>query len=923
MCRHHFVVQKEEITNCFWGTFYGSNLYEYWINDRRMFSKTGFIVLLAAGLLGMPFSFSEESGATGIQTSGAFTVEALVQDIFVGGACKNIFNINYAGHENGIGYFEGGQDVIGIERGIILATGPISSAEGPNSSGKESGNFRTNNGDRDLSQMSDAPILDAVGLEFDFVPLDSVVTFRYVFASEEYCEFVGKIFNDVFGFFVSGPGIEGQFADGSANVALLPGTDDFVSINTVNHQKNADYYIGNTNRTDSENCGIDYTPDDERRQNIEYDGFTQVLTATLKLIPCETYHLRLVVADVSDPNYDSAVFLEAESFNIGGAVNLQARATTGSDTIPEGCDYGFFRLNRLNPDDLTDSISIGLKVSEGSTAQEGEDFRGLPPSATIPAGEPFVDIPVELLVDTDYEDVETLFLELDFPCACISDTARLYIKDPPKLESGLFDQFVCQEDSLELIIRPRGGVPGYSYTWEGGGADSILNIKPVEDKAWSYTLTDACQRELRDSIWIRLRDTPELTLLGEVQEVCLGNTGSFPVQLRGTAPFSFTYQVDSFPPVIIREHWENTFNLETDREGVIQITEFYDDVCAGTVQGTAELRNYRLQTLARTESPSCYGVDDGAIEVQVAGGTAPYTFRWNEAIPDTPAPANLAAGLYGCTITDANSCETELVVELTQPPELRPLEFSCREIGGNRPIFSAGGGTPPYIYSIDGGPFLDNSVFYQLEAGQEHELLIEDAAGCQLLQTFTMPAFTDEKVTLPERLKLELGERRQLEPVLNIPENLIESIEWFPADQLSCSDCLQPEIHALRAGKISLRIDDIFGCTDIVSVDIDLDRQAAIYVPTAFSPNGDNINDQLVIYGDERQVEQLLEFEVFNRWGMLLYQRANFMPNEVDTGWDGRFQGKRLSSGVYVYRLLYQLTNGEEKVITGDFTLIH
>lgn len=841
----------------------------------------------------------------------------------MGGACKNIFNIEYAGHEKGIGYFEGGEDVIGIDRGIILATGPIGSAEGPNSSGKESGNFRTNNGDRDLSQMSEAPILDAVGLEFDFVPLDSVVTFRYVFASEEYCEFVGKIFNDVFGFFVSGPGIEGEFSDGSANVALIPGTEDFVSINTVNHQANADYYIGNTNRTDSENCGIDYTPDEQRRNSIEYDGFTQVLTATLKLIPCETYHLRLVVADVSDPNYDSAVFLEAESFNIGGAVSLQAKATTGTDTIPEGCDYGFFRLNRLNPDDLTDSISIGLKVSESSTAREDIDFRSLPKSATIPAGEPYVDIPVELLVDDEYEDTETLFLELDFPCACISDTARLYIKDPPPLRSGLFDQFICQDDNLDLVIQPTGGVPGYTYAWEDGSTDSIRTVQPAEDRAWSYTLTDACNRRLADSIWIRLREAPQLVLPGEIREVCEGDAGVFPVQLSGTAPFSFTYQVDTLPPVTVREYWENTYALEIAQEGVVYITEFYDDICAGDVTGTAELRNYRLQTLARTEPPSCHGYNDGAIDVQVAGGTAPYTFRWDNALPDTPAPSGLVGGSYACTITDANSCETELVVELTQPLALRPLEFSCREIGGNRPIFSAGGGTPPYFYSIDGGPFLDNSIFYQLEAGQEYDLVIEDAAGCRLLQSFVMPAFTEEKVTLPERLKLELGERRYLEPKLNIPKTLIESIEWFPADQLSCSDCLQPEIHALRAGKITIRINDVFGCTDLASVDIDLDRQAAIYVPTAFSPNDDQVNDQLVIYGDERQVEQLLEFEVFNRWGILLFQRTNFLPNDASTGWDGRFQGERLPSGVYVYRLLYQLTNGEEKVLTGDFTIMH
>jgi len=889
-----------------------------------MYAKAGLVSVLTLVTIAWPRVIGPDSTSyQGISTSNEYTVESLVQDIFVGGACKNIFNIQYAGHEKGIGYFEGGQDIMGIDRGIILATGPIDNAEGPNSSGKESGNFRTNNGDRDLNQLTSAPIRDAVALEFDFVPLDSVVTFRYVFASEEYCEFVGKIFNDVFGFFVSGPGIDGEFSNQSMNVALIPGTDDYVSINTVNHESNSDFYINNTNRTDSENCGIEYDPDNPARQNIEYDGFTQVLTATLNLIPCETYHLRLVVSDVSDPHYDSAVFLEAESFNIGGAVNLQARASTGSDTIPEGCDYGFFRLNRLNPEDLTDSISIGLKVSEQSTAVVDEDFAPIPRSATIPPGEPYVDIPVQLLVDDNYEGMETLFLELDFPCACISDTARLYIEDPPPMESGLFDRFICVGDAFDLDIIPAGGIPGYTYEWENGSRDSTLTIMPEGDQAWSYTITDDCGRTLEDSVWIRLREAPVLRLPSETLEVCIGNAGTFDLALSGSPPFSFSYQIDSFPEQTVTNFSGNNYQLEVEQEGVLTVTSFQDDICEGTVEGTAELRNYHLQTLAKTVPPSCYGFNDGELSVSIAGGTAPYTYRWNQALPDTPTPSQLVAGTYACTITDANNCETELEVALNQPPELKPLTFSCREIGGNRPVFSASGGTPPYFYSIDGGPFQDNSIFYQLETGKEYELLIEDASGCTLRQNFVMPAFTDEMATLPKRLKLELGERRTIVPELQIPENLIEKLEWFPADQLSCADCLTPEIHALKPGKLSLRIDDVFGCTDIISVDIDLDRQAAIYVPTAFSPNGDNINDRLVIYGDLRQVEELQFFEVYNRWGTRVFQREAYLPNEEDIGWDGQFGGKRMDPGIYLYRLSYRLTNGEVKTVTGDFALIH
>ena len=105
----------------------------------------------------------------------------------------------------------------------MLATGPIGNAEGPNSKGDEGGDFKDATGDPDLRKLTSAPIFDAVGLAFNFVPLDTLVTFRYVFASEEYCEFVGSNYNDVFGFFISGPGINGPFGNNSRNVALIPG----------------------------------------------------------------------------------------------------------------------------------------------------------------------------------------------------------------------------------------------------------------------------------------------------------------------------------------------------------------------------------------------------------------------------------------------------------------------------------------------------------------------------------------------------------------------------------------------------------------------------------------------------------------------------------------------------------------------------
>ena len=108
--------------------------------------------------------------------------------------------------------------------------------------------------DVDLVKLATGPVFDVVGIEFDFVPLDSFVNFRYVFASDEYCEYVGEKFNDVFGFFVSGPGINGSFNNKGQNVALVPGSNAFVSINTINSSQNALFYSDNMHPEDAARC---------------------------------------------------------------------------------------------------------------------------------------------------------------------------------------------------------------------------------------------------------------------------------------------------------------------------------------------------------------------------------------------------------------------------------------------------------------------------------------------------------------------------------------------------------------------------------------------------------------------------------------------------------------------------------------------
>jgi hypothetical protein len=206
---------------------------------------------------------------------------------------------SYTGAAVASGTFTGGLSAgIGIESGIILTSGDASLAPGPNTLDGATGDNQLP-GDTDLDTLTPDPTFDATVLEFDFETAGGDLFFRYVFASEEYNEYLFSGVTDAFGFFVDG-----------ANVALVPGTTDPININTIN--------CGNPFGSADNNCSL-YNNNDPNDPgppafDIEYDGFTNVFTASVLGLGAGTHHMKLVIGDAGDYVLDSAVFLEAGSF---------------------------------------------------------------------------------------------------------------------------------------------------------------------------------------------------------------------------------------------------------------------------------------------------------------------------------------------------------------------------------------------------------------------------------------------------------------------------------------------------------------------------------------------------------------------------------------------------------------------------------
>jgi pimeloyl-ACP methyl ester carboxylesterase len=225
--------------------------------------------------------------------TGSLTPQVMA-NILVGQGVT-ISNVTFTGANISSGTFSGGADIIGFDSGVVLTSGAASDVIGPNQF--DSITFDNQMpGDPGLTALAGYPTYDAAILEFDFVPVGDHVSFQFVFASDEYNEYVHSIFNDVFGFFING-----------VNCAQVEGSP--VSVNTINNGNPFDYppyehpelYINND--LDDGGGSID----------TEMDGLTKVLTCSSAVTPNQSNHLKLAIADASDYVLDSSVFIKAAS----------------------------------------------------------------------------------------------------------------------------------------------------------------------------------------------------------------------------------------------------------------------------------------------------------------------------------------------------------------------------------------------------------------------------------------------------------------------------------------------------------------------------------------------------------------------------------------------------------------------------------
>ncbi len=376
-----------------------------------------------------------------------------------------ITNASVTGEVNQSGLFTFVGDDLGVNSGVILSTGDIASAIGPNISDATTTGYG-GPGNSLLSDLANSNTQDAVVLQFDFEVQTDMIEFNYVFLSEEYNEYVNSSFNDVFAFYISGPGIVGE-----ENLAVVPGTSSPVSINTINNESFWQFYVDN-----------EFPP---YAADIEFDGFTTLMKAKKTgLIPCETYTLKLMIADAGDSAYDAAVLLQENSL-VQADVSATTNTFSENNIALEGCIQASFTFQL--EESLEDITEIPFQI--GGTAINGIDYAHIDNLIIIPAGQTSATIVIDSYGDGLIEGQETI--ELIFtpePCAA-QDTVTLYIDDYNLIEyTTTPNDLTCNGDGTGSVnLNLSGGIPPYYITLTDSitNESNIYTTNPIENLAAS------------------------------------------------------------------------------------------------------------------------------------------------------------------------------------------------------------------------------------------------------------------------------------------------------------------------------------------------------------------------------------------------------------------------------------------------------
>ena len=464
-----------------------------------------------------------------------------------------------------IGQFNGINSNLGLDSGIVLAT-HFAGQLAANPYGLQLNPISGE--DLDLSYMLDElsfpnTLKGVVSIEFDFVPTSDILSFNYVYGSNEYSSSTCSSSPDPFGIFISGPGISGPYSNQAENIALVPDpsnlgsfTNTPVLVNSING--------GQSTLSNSSSVGCNavdpnwqdytefYVPNNIVDPTVSLEGFTVPLQALKTgLVPCETYHIKFVIAVGPNSNAQdgAALFIESNAFlassSLASTTNTVINQSNVSsyfsldspfqDNIYEGC--GDATITFYRPDLAVGDITFLFRPqNEDGNATIGEDYELAGNNITNATGYSSITLPAAAnetqLIITPYYDYleepeETIYISIDqINLGCIQiepDTIIFSLFDQPELNVNLTEDFSIYCPGSEVVLEPNvsGGVGGfmngsfandaYNYSWSQIGSSPIQIENPIQTTEYCVTVIDVCGSQIKsDCVKVTVPEYDEL-----------------------------------------------------------------------------------------------------------------------------------------------------------------------------------------------------------------------------------------------------------------------------------------------------------------------------------------------------------------------------------------------------------------------------
>ncbi len=409
------------------------------------------------------------------------------------------------------------------------------------------------------------------------------------------------------------------------------------------------------------------------------------------------------------------------------------------------------------------------------------------------------------------------------------------------------------------------------------------------------------------------------------------NSGNINLSVtQGTPPFVYQgYKIEnpsiSFNGNIIGLN--SQINIPNVDEGnyVFEITDLYGNISivSAFVSQPSNITVDQVVSDYYTYQVSCYGGSDGTFIIKPIGGVGPYTYNHVGQTSVADSLFGLKAGIYETQITDAKGCIYTIVTELTQPDSLTfdivADNPNCNGLNTGQILISAlSGGVGPYRFSINNGLFNENELFGSLTEG-DYTITVKDKNECVTKQDISILAPEIPIIsTNIDDVTIRLGDSILLSVFSNLNKQVVL---WTPDEGLECNDCLNTYARPFDNTSYIITVTSQDACSTSARINIIVDKERSFVISNVITDNGDQINDNIRYFAGT-DVEEVLVFQVYDRWGNLIYQNNNIAPGLVDILWDGTFKGNIVAAGMYTWIAKVQYIDSEVIDYRGSITVI-